>query len=100
MATGVDGFGPVGEFTVEDLVRMPGDGLRYELLNGTLRVSPAPGALDLVDSCHVEVGCPSGKQEWQAQRPFPVTVRPADLSLACTSERSTAHGIVKVMLAW
>lgn len=186
MATGMDGFGPAGEFTVEDLERMPDDGLRYELLDGTLLVSPAPGvwhqevalelavrlraacplelhvviapfewrgsrrtalqpdvlvawrhdllveggkflaappvlavevlspstrridrlsklsayeeagvasywlvdpdperpslhALDLVDGHYVEVGCPSGKQSWQAQRPFPVPVVPADL---------------------
>jgi len=185
--TGVDGFGPAGEFTVEDLERMPDDGLRYELLDGTLLVSPAPGlwhqevalelairlraacppelhvviapfewrgsrrtalqpdvlvarhgdllavdggkylaappmlavevlspstqridrlsklsayedagvasywlvdpdpespslhALDLVDGRYVEVGCPSGEQAWQAQRPFPVTIVPADL---------------------
>ncbi len=187
MATGLDGFGPAGEFTVEDLERMPDDGRRYELLDGTLLVSPAPGvwhqevafalaralhlacppqlhvvitpfewrgsrrtalqpdvlvarrgdllaveggkflaeppvlavevlspssrridrlsklsayeeagvasywlgdpdpetpalhALDLVDGHYVEVGCPLGDRSWQAQRPFPVTVRPADL---------------------
>ncbi|MGH3899027.1 MAG: Uma2 family endonuclease [Pseudonocardiaceae bacterium] len=43
MATGLDGFGPAEEFTVEDLERMPDDGLRYELLDGMLLVSPAPG---------------------------------------------------------
>lgn len=187
MATGLDGFGPAGEFTVDDLERMPDDGLRYELLDGILLVSPAPGvwhqevagtlyrllyaacppelhvviapfewrgsrrtalqpdvlvarrgdllavdggkflaeppvlavevlspstrridrlsklsayeeagvasywlvdpdpespslhALELVDGRYVEVGCPSGDRAWQAQRPFPVTVRPADL---------------------
>ncbi len=187
MATGLDGFGAAGEFAGEDLERMPDDGRRYELLDGTLVVSPAPGvwhqevagtlyrllyeacppelhvviapfewrgsrrtalqpdvlvarrgdllavaggkylaavpvlavevlspstrridrlsklsayeeagvasywlvdpdpstpslhALDLVDGRYVEVGCPSGQQAWQAQRPFPVTVAPADL---------------------
>jgi Uma2 family endonuclease len=187
MATGLDGFGPAGEFTVEDLERMPDDGRRYELLDGVLLVSPAPGvwhqevvlelairlraacppelhvviapfewrrgrrtalqpdllvarradllaveggkflgeppvlavevlssstrridrlsklsayeeagvdsywlvdpdpqapslqALELVDGRYVEVGCPSGEQAWQAQRPFPVTIRPAAL---------------------
>lgn len=44
MATGLDGFRPAGEFTVEDLERMPDDGRRYELLDGMLLVSPAPGA--------------------------------------------------------
>jgi len=43
MATGVDGFGLAGEFTVEDLERMPEDGRRYELLDGILLVSPVPG---------------------------------------------------------
>jgi Uma2 family endonuclease len=187
MATGLDGFGPAGEFTVEELERMPDDGRRYELLDGVLLVSPAPGvwhqevvgslyrllydacppelhvviapfewrgsrrtalqpdvlvarrgdlfavedgkflaeppvlavevlspstrridrlsklsayeeagvpsywlvdpdpetpslhALDLVDGHYVEVGCPSSEQTWQAQRPYPVSVRPADL---------------------
>lgn len=187
MATGLDEFPPGGEFTVEDLERMPDDGRRYELLDGILLVSPAPDvwhqevagmlyrllyqacppelhlviapfewrrgrgtalqpdllvarradllaveggkflgeppvlavevlssstrridrlsklsayeeagvdsywlvdpdpqapslhALDLVDGRYVEVGCPSGEQAWQAQRPFPVTVRPVDL---------------------
>jgi Uma2 family endonuclease len=187
MATGLDEFGPAGEFTVEDLERMPDDGLRYELLDGMLLVSPAPGvwhqeaagtlyrllhsacppelhvvvapfewrgsrrtalqpdvlvarrgdllatpegkflaqppvlavevlspstrridrlsklsayeeagvasywlvdpgpgspslqALDLVDGRYVEAGCPSGEQTWHAQRPFPVTIAPADL---------------------
>lgn len=187
MATGMDAFGPVGEFTVSDLERMPDDGLRYELLDGTLLVSPAPGlwhqevafalaralhaecppdlhvvlapfewrgshrialqpdvlvarrgdllavdggryleappvlavevlspstrridrlsklsayeeagvasywlvdpdpdtpslhVLELEDGRYVEVGCPSGAQAWHAQRPFSVTVVPAEL---------------------
>ncbi len=31
-----------GGFTVEDLDAMPDDGRRYELIDGTLLVSPAP----------------------------------------------------------
>jgi Uma2 family endonuclease len=41
--------------------------------------NPSLHALDLVDGHYAEVGCPSGDRAWQAQRPFPVTVRPADL---------------------
>jgi Uma2 family endonuclease len=41
--------------------------------------SPSLHALDLIDGRYVEVGCPSGEQAWQAQRPFPVTIAPADL---------------------
>ena len=41
--------------------------------------TPSLHALDLVDGRYVEVGCPSGEQAWQAQRPFPVTIRPAEL---------------------
>ncbi|PZS23111.1 MAG: hypothetical protein DLM60_03270 [Pseudonocardiales bacterium] len=187
MVTGLDGFGAAGEFTVDELERMPDDGRRYELLDGILVVSPAPGvwhqevalelairlraacppelhvviapfewrgsrrtalqpdvlvarrgdllaveggkylaavpvlavevlspstrridrlsklsayeeagvgsywlvdpdpampslnALDLVEGHYVEVGCASGEQTWQAQRPFPVTIAPAAL---------------------
>ncbi|MGH3870758.1 MAG: Uma2 family endonuclease [Pseudonocardiaceae bacterium] len=187
MVIGLDGFGPAEEFTVEDLERMPNDGLRYELLDGMLLVSPAPGlwhqevvlelairlraacppelhvviapfewrgnrrtalqpdvlvarhgdllavaggkylgeppvlavevlspstrridrlsklsayeeagvasywlvdpdpahpslhALNLVDGHYVEAGCASGDRSWQAQRPFPVILTPADL---------------------
>jgi Uma2 family endonuclease len=196
MATGLDGFGLAGEFTVEDLERMPDDGRRYELLDGVLLVSPAPGvwhqeaagtlyrllyqacppelhvviapfewrcgrgtallpdvlvarrdellavrsggflgqppvlavevlspssrridrlsklsayeeagvdsywlvdpdlqapslqALELVDGRYVEVGCPSGEQAWQVQRPFPVTIRPAELVAGGTDVRT------------
>jgi Uma2 family endonuclease len=40
----IDAWPRPGEpFTVSDLDRMPDDGHRYELLDGTLIVSPAPG---------------------------------------------------------
>ena len=32
----------VADWTVDDLDALPGDGLRYELLDGILLVSPAP----------------------------------------------------------
>ncbi|MGH3825138.1 MAG: Uma2 family endonuclease [Pseudonocardiaceae bacterium] len=41
--------------------------------------TPSLHALDLVNGRYVEVGCPSGTHSWQAQRPFTVTVVPADL---------------------
>ena len=36
---------PRTDWTVDDLDRLPDDGLRYELLDGTLLVSPAPSRL-------------------------------------------------------
>jgi Uma2 family endonuclease len=64
VVTLTDAWPKPGEpFTVSDLDRMPDDGHRYELLDGTLIVSPAPGpphqrvALML---CHVlELACPA-----------------------------------------
>ncbi len=45
VVTLADAWPKPGEpFTVSDLDRMPDDGHRYELLDGTLIVSPAPGA--------------------------------------------------------
>ena len=53
---------PGEPFTVGDLDRMPDDGHRYELLDGTLIVSPAPGPPHqrvAVMLCHVlELACP------------------------------------------
>ena len=44
VVTLTDAWPKPGEpFTVNDLDRMPDDGHRYELLDGTLIVSPAPG---------------------------------------------------------
>ena len=49
-------------FTVDDLDRMPDDGHRYELLDGTLIVSPAPGPAHQRVAfvlCHIlELACP------------------------------------------
>jgi len=53
---------PGEPFTVGDLDRMPDDGHRYELLDGTLIVSPAPGLPHqrvAVTLCHaLELACP------------------------------------------
>lgn len=53
---------PGEPFTVSDLDRMPDDGHRYELLDGTLIVSPAPGPPHqrvAVMLCHIlELACP------------------------------------------
>jgi len=50
------------EFTIEDLDRMPDDGHRYELLDGTLIVSPAPGLphqrVAVVLTHILELSCP------------------------------------------
>ena len=42
-----------GEWTVELLESLPDDGLRYELIDGTLLVSPAPAALHQVVAANV-----------------------------------------------
>jgi Uma2 family endonuclease len=49
-------------FTIDDLDRMPDDGHRYELLDGTLIVSPAPGLphqrVAIVLAMLLEQACP------------------------------------------
>jgi len=63
LVTLTDAWPKPGEpFTVGDLDRMPDDGHRYELLDGTLIVSPAPGPPHqrvAVMLCHIlELACP------------------------------------------
>jgi Uma2 family endonuclease len=63
VVTITDAWPKPGEpFTVSDLDRMPDDGHRYELLDGTLIVSPAPGLPHqrvAVTLCHaLELACP------------------------------------------
>lgn len=63
VVTLTDAWPKPGEpFTVSDLDRMPDDGHRYELLDGTLIVSPAPGPPHqrvAVMLCHIlELACP------------------------------------------
>jgi Uma2 family endonuclease len=51
-------------FTVDDLAAMPDDGHRYELLDGVLIVSPAPGTRHQLASVEITVtlrlACPDG----------------------------------------
>ncbi|GAA5152447.1 Uma2 family endonuclease [Pseudonocardia eucalypti] len=58
-----DLFGPgSGPLTVDDLAGMPDDGRRYELLDGVLIVSPAPGRrhqrVIVLLGMRLEVACP------------------------------------------
>ncbi|HEY4465364.1 MAG TPA: Uma2 family endonuclease [Streptosporangiaceae bacterium] len=81
-------------FTVDDLDRMPDDGHHYELLDGTLIVSPAPGAAHQRASAmltHIlELACPDELIVFpnvgvriaanSALEPDAVVARPADVS--------------------
>jgi Uma2 family endonuclease len=85
---------PGEPFTVDDLDRMPDDGHHYELLDGTLIVSPAPGAPHQRASAmltHIlELGCPDELIVFpnvgvciaanSALEPDAVVARPADVS--------------------
>jgi Uma2 family endonuclease len=95
VVTLADAWPKPGEpFTVSDLDRMPDDGHRYELLDGTLIVSPAPGPPHqrvAVMLCHVlELACPEDLIVFpnvgvrigprSALEPDVVVARPADVS--------------------
>ncbi len=74
-----------GDWTVDDLGRLPDDGLRYELVDGVLLVSPSPlvpHQLALGDSTRA-TGTTLKRhvleQAYGAREPFAVTVVPADL---------------------
>jgi len=74
------------EWTVDDLERIPDDGLQYELLDGMLLVSPSPAALHQWVSGRLfrilTAGCPAGLKvffaplDWQ---PDPLTSFQPDL---------------------
>jgi Uma2 family endonuclease len=82
------------EFTIEDLDRMPEDGHRYELLDGTLIVSPAPGLphqrVAVVLTHILELACPDDLVVFpnvnvrfaaaSALEPDAVVARPPDVS--------------------
>ena len=67
-----------GEWTVDDLETLPDDGLRYELLDGTLIVSPAPVprhqrallrlAILLTNSCPADHEVFVAPLDWQPDR--------------------------------
>ena len=95
VVTLADAWPKPGEpFTVRDLDRMPDDGHRYELLDGTLIVSPAPWPPHqrvAVMLCHVlELACPADLIVFpnigvrigprSALEPDVVVARPADVS--------------------
>jgi Uma2 family endonuclease len=67
-----------GPFTVHDLERMPDDGRRYELIDGTLIVSPAPGTrhqkIVIRLGALLEANCPEGMETLTA----PYSVRPSE----------------------
>jgi Uma2 family endonuclease len=94
MATGLDGFGPAGEFTVENLERMPDDGRRYELLDGVLLVSPAPGVWHqevagtpyrlLYQACPPELHVVIAPFEWRRDKG---TALQSDVLVACRDDR-------------
>ncbi len=74
----------------DDLEGLPDDGHRYELLDGTLLVSPAPRLVDpdepsvtvleLVDGAYVETARATGEQAAEATLPFPVRLVPVRLT--------------------
>jgi Uma2 family endonuclease len=69
--------------TIDDLEQMPDDGHRYELLDGTLLVSPAPGwsHQDVVGNVYIVLrqACTSGHRVLLA--PFAVTFGTQDTEL-------------------
>ncbi|MBK6443307.1 MAG: Uma2 family endonuclease [Actinomycetales bacterium] len=70
-----------GEFTREDLVAMPDDGHRHELLDGTIVVTPSPGLrhqrMSLALAVLLVNACPEGLQVLTA--PFDVVLSPRTL---------------------
>jgi Uma2 family endonuclease len=69
---------PSGPYTVEDLETMPDDGRRYELIDGELLVSPAPGTahqrIAYLLAMTLELDCPDDMRMLGA----PFTVQPSD----------------------
>ena len=95
VVTITDAWPKPGEpFTVSDLDRMPDDGHRYELLDGTLIVSPAPGLphqrVAAVLVALLEFACPENLVVFpnvgvrigarSALEPDAVVARPSDVS--------------------
>lgn len=80
MAATTDSHGtvPGSPFTVNDLETMPDDGRRYELVDGSLVVTPAPGfkhqKIVLLLGMLLETNCPDELQVL----PAPFALRPSD----------------------
>ena len=98
-----------GTFTLADLDGLPDDGMRYELVDGVLLVTPAPlpihlvlkrrlyeeagvtsywifdpakeelTVLELAGGTYEQRAVVTGKEAFDAELPFPVRIVPADL---------------------
>ena len=88
-----------GEWTVELLETLPDDGLRYEVIDGTLLVSPAPSALHQIVAANIFRLLDGSTPADRAVLFAPVAWRPdgrtsvePDL-LVIAKDRITAHSI-------
>jgi hypothetical protein len=73
-----------GPFIRADLDRTPDDGRRYEIIDGVLIVSAAPGRVHQRAVARLkayrQVAKVVGEESDEATLPFPVTIVPADLA--------------------
>jgi hypothetical protein len=79
---------PRGAWTFDDLLDTPHDGRRWEIIDGSLHVSPAPTVrhqlvanklLAMLNDGYREVAVARAGEEAPVTTPFQVTIRPSDL---------------------